>query len=313
MRDRHTRFGMHVRDVRWFLAVVDAGTVSAAADRVFVSQPGLSRAIDRLEEELGARLFARDGRRLRLSAAGTAFIGPAQQLVEREDAARAAVARLADPDHGEVRLAFLHTLGTWLVPDLLRRYRTLRPEVRFRLQQNGAEPVVAAVRAREVDLGFVSPRPGGRDLAWERLDVERLCLAVPSDHPLARRRRATLADLRSGPLITFVRGHGLRGITDELCARAGVEPRYAFESEEPGTVRGLVAAGLGIAVVPPPHRAGAEEMPGVRHLPLAGPGAVREIGLAWIAGRERPAVVEAFRGFVVDQGRDGVYARSGEA
>lgn len=158
---------------------------------------------------------------------------------------------------------------------------------------------MAAVRDGGADIGFVSPHPRQRDLGWRRLALERLCLAVAPDHPLADRERVHVVEIGDGPLITFRSGHGLRTITDRLCRRAGIEPRVAFEGEEVGTVRGLVAAGLGVAVLPPPLSPAADEALGVRQLPLADPEARREIGAVWALRRASPPAVEHFRRFVV--------------
>ncbi|PRX07595.1 UNVERIFIED_ORG: DNA-binding transcriptional LysR family regulator [Actinomadura viridilutea] len=281
--------------MRWFLAVADRGHMTNAAAELRVSQPGLSRAIARLERELRVPLFDRVGRALVLSRYGEVFAEHARRLVAEEEAARRALAQAADPDRGEVALAFLHTQGPSFVPDLIRRFRERHPGVSFRLHQDRAGIVTAAVRDGRADLGITGPRPDDPDLEWHPLVTERLHLAVPAAHRLARRRRARVADIEDESLVALRRGAGLRAISEELFAAAGVRPRIAVEAEELGTVRGLVAAGLGVAIVPP-----ADGPPGTRHVPLADEGATRTIGLIWAAGRTRPPVVERFRRFVLD-------------
>lgn len=291
---------MDLTELRWFLTAAEQGNVTRAAAALYISQPGLSRAIARLERELGVRLFDREGRNVRLNRNGILFREHAARLLAEADAARRALAQAGDPDAGEVALAFLHTLGTWLVPDLLRRYRALRPRVTFQLTQDRAETIAEAVQEGRADLGFTSPRPTHPALAWKRLAVERLHLAVPADHPLASRRRVRLADVAGEAFVALRRGYGLRSITDELHRRAGVQPAIAFEGEDIATLRGLVAAGLGLAIVPAPDPGGAEASGPVRHVAIAEPAARREIGAIWVAERTHPPVVEAFRRFVVD-------------
>nr|WP_237418484.1 LysR family transcriptional regulator [Actinomadura rayongensis] len=284
-----------MRTVRWFLAVADLGHVTNAAAELRVSQPGLSRALARLEDDLGVPLFDRIGRRLVLNAYGTVFAAHARRLVAEEDAARRALDQAADPERGEVALAFLHTQGPSFVPDLIRRFRARHPGVTFRLAQDPAGRVGAAVAEGRADLGITSPRPDDPALEWRPLVTERLLLAVPEGHRLAGREQAHLKDVADEPFVAFRPGTGVRRIVDALADAAGIHPRVAFEGEETATVRGLVAAGLGVAVVPPVE----EGEHGVRHLALADAGAVRTIGLIWARTRSRPAAAEAFRTFVL--------------
>ncbi|MDL4775937.1 LysR family transcriptional regulator [Actinomadura xylanilytica] len=301
---------MDLTTVRWFLAVADLGHVTNAAAELRISQPGLSRAIARLERELDAPLFDRAGRGVVLSRYGEVFAEHARRLVAEEEAARRALVQAADPERGEVSLAFLHTQGPLFVPDLIRRFRGEHPGVTFRLIQDRAERLAAAVREGRADLAVTSPDPDDPALVWRPLVTERLQLAVPAGHRLAGRRRARLADVADEPFVAFRRGAGLRTIFEELSERVGVRPRIAFEGEESWTVRGLVGAGLGVAIVAPrPDAAGLgapeggpESPHGVRHLALADPGAVRTIGLVWAAERTRPPAAEGFRRFVLAPG-----------
>ncbi|GAA2104279.1 LysR family transcriptional regulator [Actinomadura alba] len=289
---------MDLITVRWFLAVAEHGHVTRAAAELRVSQPGVSRAIGRLERELGTVLFDREGRSVRLSRYGEVFREHARRLVAEEESARRALALAADPGHGELRLGFLHTQGATLVPDLIRRYRRRYPHVTFRLLQDSSARMQAAVRAGDADFAIISPRPDDPAFSWWPLVTERLLLAVPAGHRLARRSRVRLADVAGERFIAMRPGYGLRTITDELTRQAGIRPEIAFEGEEISTVRGLVGAGLGVAIVPPP-----EQGDGVRHLPIGDPGASRTLGLIWVTDRTRTPVVENFRAFAT--GEDG--------
>ncbi len=225
------------------------------------------------------------------AAGGRAVCGSAvERLVATEDAARRELARAADPDHGEVGLAFLHTQGAVLVPELLGGYRAAHPRVRFRLTQGSSELIESAVLAGQADMAITSPRPSG--LAWHPLTTERLRLAVPTGHRIAGRAEVDLADMAEEPFIVMRHGYGLRSITEELFRAAGIRPEIAFEGEEATTLRALVAAGLGVAVVPP-----GEGVSGVEETVVAG--ARRTVGLAWVADRTRPPAVEDFRRFVI--------------
>jgi LysR family transcriptional activator of glutamate synthase operon len=281
---------MDLVTVRWFLTVAELGHVTRAAAELRISQPGLSRAVSRLERELGAPLFDREGRTVRLNRYGEIFRDHAERLIATEEAARRALARAADPGHGEVGLAFLHTQGTVLVPELVRSFRASHPHVTFRLSQGGSDVLEAAVADGRADMAITSPRPEG--LAWHPLSTERLRLAVPDGHRLAGRTEVRLAEAAEEPFIVMRHGYGLRSITEDLFRQEGIRPSIAFEGEEAATIRGLVAAGLGVAVVPPGDGAA-----GVWEPPIEG--ARRTIGLAWVADRTLLPAVEEFRRFVL--------------
>ncbi|MFJ6214491.1 LysR family transcriptional regulator [Streptomyces sp. NPDC092296] len=280
-----------------FAAVARLEHVTRAAELLAVQQPTLSRAMARLEAELGVALLARQGRTVRLTRAGRVLLGSVERaLAELERGAEAARAE-ADPAAGRVAFGFLHTMGTDAVPALLRGFRAAHPRVRFQLVQDYVGAMLDRLRAGELDLCLVSPLPGDADLVVRPLDEQRLHLAVPADHRLAGRRRIRLAEVADEPFVAVERGYGLRALLDDFCAQAGFTPRVAFEGEEAETLRGLVAAGLGVALLPP----SLVPRPGVAELDVTAPRTRRAIGLAWVAGRPVTAPAAAFRDFVLSR------------
>ncbi len=287
-----------------FAAVARHEHVTRAAQELGIPQSSLSRALARLEEDLGVALFARHGRTLSLTPAGRTFRASAERALAAVEQAAEDVRSDADPATGKVAFGFLHTLGWETVPELLRAFRADHPRVRFALVQNYGEAMLERLRAGELDLCLTSPMPEAPDLEVRRLDEQRLRLVVPDDHRLAARRRVRLAEAAEESFVTLEPGYGMRRILDTLCAEAGFTPRIAFEGEEAETIRGLVAAGLGVALLPPP----VFPRPGVRELTVTAPRAVREIGLAWLAGRPDPPPVAAFKTFLL--GRRGQLLRA---
>ncbi|MCP2309939.1 MULTISPECIES: LysR family transcriptional regulator [Kitasatospora] len=280
-----------------FAAVARLEHVTRAAQLLGMEQPTLSRAVARLEAELGVDLLARQGRTVRLTRAGRLLLGSVERaLAELERGADAARAE-ADPAAGRVAFGFLHTMGTDAVPALLRGFRAGHPRVRFQLVQDYVAAMLERLRAGELDLCLVSPLPDAPDLTARALDEQRLHLVVPADHRLAGRRRIRLAEVADEPWVAVEEGYGLRVITDGFCAEAGFVPRIAFEGEEAETLRGLVAAGLGVALLPP----ALVPRPGVVELEVTAPRTRRAIGLAWVAGRPLTPPVEAFRDFVLSR------------
>lgn len=278
-----------------FAAVAREEHVTRAARALGVPQPTLSRAMARLEADLGLALFARRGRTLTLTTAGRDFLAHAERALAEVGRGAEAVRADAHPETGKVAFGFLHTLGSETVPGLLREFRRDHPRVRFALVQNYGEWMLQRLRAGELDLCLTSPVPDAPDLTARRLDEQRLRLVVPDDHRLAGRRRIRLAEVAEEPFVTLEPGYGMRRMLEALCAEAGFAPRIAFEGEEAETIRGLVAAGLGVALLPPP----AVPRPGVVELNVTAPRAVREIGVAWVAGQQETPPVAAFRRFLL--------------
>ncbi|MET7680229.1 LysR substrate-binding domain-containing protein [Streptomyces sp. NPDC005423] len=281
----------------YFAGVARTEHVTRAARELRVPQSTLSRAMVRLEQDLGVDLFARHGRTVSLTPAGRTFLVSVERALAEVERAAEEVRADADPAAGKVAFGFLHTMGSETVPGLIRAFRADHPRVRFSLVQNYGEAMLERLRAGELDLCLTSPVPEAPDLVARRLDEQRLRLVVPADHRLADRKRVRLAEAAEEPFVTLEPGYGLRRITDDLCREAGFRPRVAFEGEEAETLRGLVAAGLGVALLPPP----AVPRPGVAELTVTAPRAVREIGVAWLDGRPDTPPVAAFKKFLLSR------------
>lgn len=282
------------------------GHVTRAADELGVPQPTVSRWLAELADELGAPVVVRDGRGVRLTRAGEQLAQAATAALGTvESGARQAIEEI-DPDRGRVVFAFLHTMGGVRVPELLRAFRRHHPRIRFSLVQAGHGEMVARLLSGDVDLAVTAPVPvDDPRLESQVLQEQQLVLVVQAGHPLAARRRVRIAELASEEFIGLTEGHGLRGITDELCAAAGFTPRYSFVGEEVDTIRGLVGAGLGVAVLPPADR----RTPGVAEVAVT-PRPYRRIGLVWPAGGPPSAAATRFRDFVRSENGMVHYTRS---
>jgi len=293
-----------VEELRWFVAVAEREHVTAAAAELHLSQPALSRALGRVQAHVGVPLFDRRGRNLRLNRYGRIYLERARRALAELDAGGEELAEATGAGGGgTVLLAFLHTLGTWLVPALLRGFGAARPDVALRLDQGSAQEMLERLRAGDLDAVLLSPRPQDRSIGWHPLATEPLRLAVPPGHRLAQRKRVRLAEVADEPFVAMNGQYSLRRATDALCAAAGFAPRVAFEGDDIGTLRGLVAAGLGVALLPLPHSAGvAIEQPATPHLQVADRGAQRVVGMAWDRSRYRSPATEAFVAWVVEHG-----------
>lgn len=282
-------------DIRSFIAVADEGHLTKTAALLGLPQPTLSRRIARLEKNVGTPLFDRVGRSLVLNQRGQAFLGFARRILAESEAATTEVRRLMDPERGTVRLGFMHSLGTWLVPTLIREFRAAHPHVQFELRQGDARSLAEQVLNDALDLAIVAPAPDIDGVNWQVLRTQRLALAVSAGHRLAGLESVSLATAAEEPFIGMDPGYGIQILLERLCLATGFVPHIAFRTMEMTTVAGLVSAGLGVALLPmsDPYLAPA----GVVLVPLE-PRVDREIGLVWRAGLGAPAV-EMFREFVV--------------
>jgi DNA-binding transcriptional LysR family regulator len=288
--------------LRWFQLVADGYTVTEVSDVFGVSQPGVSRALARLEKEVGTPLLRRSGRVLRMTHAGAAFKRHVDSLVNDLDDGLAALDELVDPEGGVITLAFPLSLGSWLVPGLIRDFRRAHPRVRVVLQRTAvgeSGQVSQQLATRRADVELTTHRVTGPGVEWRRILVEPLVLAVPPTHPLARRWDLALSEVADEPFVMRRGPSGMRVQTVELCQAAGFEPDVAFEADDLPTVRGLVAAGLGVAVVPAMGLPLPTTFARTRLVPLTDPGAEREVGVAWVAGRPLLPSAESFRRFVL--------------
>jgi DNA-binding transcriptional LysR family regulator len=291
---------MDTDSLRWFQQVAEGITVTEVSELSAATQPGVSRALRRLEAELGAPLLRRSGRRLRMTQAGEVFKRHVDELLHQLDDGIAAVSQLIEPDTGTVALAFQQSLGTWLVPDLVRTFRAARPGIRFRLTQVRDELHSAALDGGQADLEIGTRRPPDPAVHSERVAVEPLRVALPRDHQLASQPRIRLAELSGAPFVGLGPASALRKLTDDLCEQAGFRPAIVFEGADLSTVRGFVAAGLGVAIVPAPRAGSPESATGpvlYREIPDAR--AAREICLRWSAERRLLPAAELFRQHVI--------------
>ena len=271
---------VQIEDLRRLLALADHERVTDAAAALRMSQPTLSRLLARVEDELGARLFERDARGARPNPLGEVVVAAAREITGRYDQLLRDLANLLDPESGTVRLAFLDSMSTSLVPRILHDFRQVAPRVRIVLRQEPGHVILRDLASGVAELALISPRPS-EPHGWVPLQRQRLVLVVPAGHRLAGRRQARLEELRDDDVVTVPPGFGFRSLVDELFAAAGISPRVSFESGDLATIEGLVGAGLGVALLPEPF-AGTSNTVGI---PLAAAGAERVVGLTWRTDR----------------------------
>ena len=283
---------MNLRQLAYLDAVAGLGSFSAAARRLHVVQPAVSQQVRKLEAELGVDLVTRTSP-VRLTPVGEQVAKRARTVLNEIDAMRSDTARATEALTGELAIGTMHWLGHVDVPAVLASYVLRHPDVRVTLVERTTPEMLDAVRSGALDVTFLSlsdtdHRPRGvrlADLGTEPLVVAGRPGSLPDAH-------VHLRFLRDKPFVAFTEGMNLRATVDAALARDGVVPRIVLASNEPLTVRDLVARGLGYALLPE----GLARAPGAP-LDTAGihpPGVHRRLGLAWRADRRASPPSHAF-------------------
>jgi DNA-binding transcriptional LysR family regulator len=260
---------MELRHLRYAVALADELHFARAAARLHIAQPPLSQQIKALENELGVRLFDRTSRRVGLTDAGAAFIAEARRTLASAEQAIEAARRAARAETGRLAVGYVSSASYELLPAVLRAFRRRAPDVLLVLEEMNSSEQSRGVLAGTLDLGFVRrPPPTDRRLADTVVRREPIVVAVPRDHALAAARAIRLRELALEPFVIFPARPrpSWADVVLDLCRSAGFEPRVVQEAVEMVSALSLVAAGIGIALVPGAVRA--VRRPGVVFRPL---------------------------------------------
>ena len=290
---------MELRHLRYFVAVAEELHFGRAAARLHIAQPPLSQQIRQLEADLGVRLFERTRRRVALTHAGAVYLAEVRRLLAELDAAGERALLAQQGEVGLLALGFVGTASYAVLPGILRAYRARYPGVEVTLHELNSAEQQAALERGQIDAGLVRLAGRSPSLAHEVLRREPFVVALPDGHPLAAAPALALADLAGERFVLHPRG-GSAGFYEQIvaaCRQQGFTPTVVQEATEMLTLVGLVAAGLGISLVPASvaqlHTAG------VVYRPLRDAALTAELVLIWRA-EDRSPLVEAFRAVAQD-------------
>ena len=262
---------VELHHLRHFAAVAEELHFGRAADRLGMTQPPLSQSIKRLEAALGVTLFERSRRKVALTAAGRVFQAEAVRTLAQADAAIRLTRRAASEEIAQLRIGFVSAALYRLLPDVLRRFRDRYPDVEIRLEERSTDAQLAGLRDGSLDIGFVHPPlRDADDLTIETVSRDRLIAAIPAAHELASAATIELAAFADSDFVLFPARQGpvLQRRIVQACRRAGFLPRIVQEAQRMHTILSLVAAGLGVSLVPEGARS--LRLDGVSFVPVAG-------------------------------------------
>ncbi|MEW6752860.1 MAG: LysR family transcriptional regulator [Candidatus Latescibacterota bacterium] len=284
---------MELQQLRGFCEVARQRSFTRAADKLFLTQPAVSLQLKALEGELGVALLERGRRQLRLTPAGEVLLRRAQEALQVLESARDEIAGLEKLVRGRLIVGTSDTNCTYILPEVLRAFRTAFPHVELEIRNRMSLEAVRLVLADEVDFGLVTLPVRHRDLVQERLFARRDVLICPPDHPLARRRQVGLAAVAEHPLLALERGSVSRQLMDEAFRQAGVSPVIAMDLGAVEVIKRFVEIGLGVALVPEVTVREEVRQGRLAQVLVTGLGK-RAIGLIEHRGRQRSRAAEAF-------------------
>ena len=294
---------LNVNRLRILIEVASRGSFSAAADALSYTQSAVSQQVAALEAETGVTLLERLPRGVRLTPAGEVLLEYAEGIIARLHAAEAEMAAIAGLRGGQLRMASFPTAGATLMPLAIAIFRAQHPEVELTLAEGEPEEIAPRLSAGEFDIALLFEFEGtseslGPDLSRVPLFEDPMFLALPADHPLARRRTLRLENLRAEAWIQTSASSPCAQHVVRSCHAAGFEPIVSFESDDYQTVQGLVAAGVGVALIPKLALSGARDDIAIRALSPHSP--VREVIAATPEGTRLTAAAAAMRQILGD-------------
>lgn len=287
---------MELLQLQYFKKVAELEHMTHAAEALNIAQPSLSKAISRLEEDLGVRLFERYNRQIKLNENGRIFLRRVNAVLhELQEAERELHALNQKTDH-TIRLSV--TIPR-VLPDLISSFLEEEPQVHFKQYVQSVPKMKEKLRSGELDFCISSVPIQDEDIEWQPLMTEEILLIAPPGHWLGTKSHISLYELRDEAFVSMNEGYGIRNLTDKYCQLAGFQPHIAFEGDEPGVIGELVNKGLGIAFIPSVSLMGNK----TAHLPvirLQDPICERTIGLAWSTRRYHSPIAKKFQGFLSD-------------
>jgi LysR family transcriptional regulator, hydrogen peroxide-inducible genes activator len=295
---------MTLTELKYIVAVARERHFGRAAEACFVSQPTLSVAVKKLEEELDVKLFERGASEVSVTPLGEQIVRQAQQVIEQA-AALKEIAKLGkDPLSGPLRLGVIYTIGPYLLPDLVRQAIERVPQMPLMLQENFTAKLLDMLRLGELDCAILAEPFPDTGLAMAPLYDEPFMAAVPSKHPLARRKRISAEELKAETMLLLGTGHCFRDHVLEVCpeyARFGSASntdsegiRKSFEGSSLETIKYMVASGMGVTVVPQ-LSVPAEGQAHIKYIPFNAPVPTRRVVLAWRRTFPRYEAIAALR------------------
>jgi LysR family transcriptional regulator, hydrogen peroxide-inducible genes activator len=302
---------MTLTELRYIVAVARERHFGRAAEACFVSQPTLSVAIKKLEEELDVKLFERGGSEVSVTPLGEEIVRQAQAVLEQAAAIKETAKRGKDPLAGALRLGIIYTIGPYLLPELVKQAIEHTPQMPLMLQENFTVKLLEMLRTGELDCAILAEPFPDTGLALAPLYDEPFAVALPASHPLAARASISAEELKRETMLLLGTGHCFRDHVLEVCpefarfSSDGDGIRRSFEGSSLETIKHMVASGMGLTVVPG-LSVPKDSTKHLRFVPFSDPVPTRRVVLAWRRSFTRYEAIAALRNAIYACELDGV-------
>jgi LysR family transcriptional regulator, hydrogen peroxide-inducible genes activator len=282
---------MEFNQLKYVCAIADTGNFSRAAERCQITQPSLSQQILKLEEDLGVKLFDRLGRSVRLTEAGRVFVPQARAILDQMDVARSSVAEKNADLRGSVAVGVIPTVAPYLMPGYTAAFAKKYPDAKLRIIEETTSVLIEGLRDLSIDVAILALPLHHKDLELFPIRTEPLFAALRKDDPRAQAPSLALKDLRGESFVMLRDGHCFRDLSISTCTHARVTPNIAFESGQFSSLLGMVAAGVGVSLIP---EMAIDRNAGCRYVRLTDPKATRTIVAAVLHSRSFNRIQRAF-------------------
>ncbi len=294
---------LKLKDLRYLVALADERHFGRAAARSFVSQPTLSAQLRKLEDYLGVTLIERQPKRVTLTAAGEQVVARARRMLQESDAIIDVARHNRDPLAGTLKVAFIPTIGPYLLPRVAQRIRRALPRLKLLLYEHRTEQLLEQLRSGAVDLGILALPVEPEGLESRLLFEEPFRIAMPAAHRLATRKTLRPADLNDETLLLLEDGHCLRDQALEVCSRTSAHESEDYRATSLETLRQMVAAGHGVTLLPEMATRGHFGNPRTLAVrPFSQPAPQRRVGAVWRKSSTRTAAIRAVCDLIAAEG-----------
>lgn len=289
---------MELRQLRYFVEVAEREHISEAAEHLHVAQSAVSRQISNLEDELGTALFERVGRNVKLTQIGKIFLEHSVTALKAIDFAVKQVEEYLDPAKGTIKIGFPTSLASYVLPTVISAFKKDYPNVQFHLRQGSYRYLIDAVKNRELNLAFLGPvPPNDESINASILFSEKVHALLPANHPLAQSKDINLSELRNDNFVLFPEDYILNKVAVDACKAAGFMPSVTSVGEDMDALKGLVAAGIGVTLLPESSLYDSTPRFTVK-LNVASPAITRTVGVIYPTNRELGPSEQVFLKFV---------------
>ena len=290
---------MELDQLRYFLRVAERGNFTRAAEDLRISQPALSRSIQKLEDELGQPVFERKTRSVALTDAGVLLQSRAQQVLTILEDTKAEITD--DGESGRIRVGAIPTIAPYYLPEVLRQFSAAHPNATLIVQENTTDQLLKSCKQGEIDLAILALPVPAKYLEIEELFEEELLLVMPPEHPLAAKKRIRLCDVEAYPFVLLDEAHCLSDNIISFCRRQQFQPVAVERTSQLAMVQELVSLQHGVSMIPAMARVRDESDRRV-YRSLANPKPMRTVAVVWNSYRFQSRLLRSFRACLRDGG-----------